>query len=106
MNKILLEKLCLKANLPRKTAHCLLITCTTRLFQHNLEEKVARERAGHKSNALLSYQKPSEKQLDNASNVLGVVIASTETENEQSSVKDELPKPLEHAENNYRKNFF
>ena len=55
LNKILPEKLCLKANLPRKTAHCLRITCATRLFQHN----VARERTGHKSNALFSYQKPS-----------------------------------------------
>ena len=63
LNEILPEKLCLKANLPRKTAHCLRISCATRLFQHNIEEKLARERTGHKSNALFSYQKPSEKQL-------------------------------------------
>ena len=81
LNKILPERLCLKANLPQKTAHRLPITCTSRLFQHNVEEKLARERTGHKSNALFSYQKPSKKQLDNVSNVLGAVIASTETEN-------------------------
>ena len=92
----------LKGNLPRKTAHCLRITCATRLFQHNVEEKLARERTGHKSNALFSYQKPSEKQLDNVSNVLGAVMASTEMENEHSSVKDELPKPIEHAEDTSR----
>ena len=43
LNKILPEKVCLKANLPRKTANCLRITCATRLFQHNVEEKLARE---------------------------------------------------------------
>ena len=109
LNKILPEKLCLKANLPRKTAHCLRITCATRLFQHNVEEKLARERTGHKSNALFSYQKPGEKQLDNVSNFfflggggVGAVIASTETENERSSVTDELPKPIEHAGDNSR----
>ena len=97
LNKILPEKLCLKANLPRKTVHCLCITCATRLFQHNVGDKLAREQTGHKSNALFSYQKPSEKELDDVSNVLGAVIASTETENKRSSVKDELPKPTEHA---------
>ena len=102
LNKILPEKLCLKANLPRKTAHCLRITCATRLSQHNVEEKLARERTGHKSNALFSYQKPIEKQLDNVSNFWGAVIASTETENERSSVKDELLKPIEHAGDNSR----
>ena len=100
LNKILPEKLCLKANLPRKTVHCLCITCATRLFQHNVGDKLAREQTGHKSNALFSYQKPSEKELDDVSNVLGAVIASTETENERSSVKDELPKPMEHTGDN------
>ena len=79
LNKILPEKLCLKANLPRKTVHCLCITCATRLFQHNVGDKLAREQTGHKSNALFSYQKPNGKELDDVSNVLGAVIASTET---------------------------
>ena len=101
LNKIVPEKLCLKANLPRKTAHCLRITCATRLFQHNVEEKLARERTGHKSDALFSYQKPSEKQLDNVSNVLGAAIASTEMENKCSTVKkDECANPTEQAEDN------
>lgn len=97
LNKIFPEKLCLKANLPRKKVHCLCITCAARLFQHNVGDKLAREQTGHKSNALFSYQKPSEKELDDVGNVLGAVIASIETENERSSVKDELPKPTEHA---------
>ena len=62
--------------------------------------KLVRQRTRHKSNALFSYQKPSENQLGNVSNVSGAVIASTETENERSSVKDESPKPLEHAGDN------
>lgn len=87
--------------MPRKTAHCLRITCATRLFQHNAEEKLARERTGHKSDALFSYQKPSEKQLDNVSNVLGPAIASTEMENKSSTVKkDECANPTEQAEDN------
>ena len=101
LNKILPDKLCLKANLPRKTAHCLRITCATRLFQHNVEERLARERTGHKSNALFSYQKPNEKQLDNVSNVLEAAIASTGMENKCSTVKkDECANPTEQAEDN------
>ena len=101
LNKILPEKLCLKAYLPWKTAHCLRITCATRLFQHNVEEKLAKERTGHKSNALFSYQKPSEKQVGNVSNVLGAAIASTEMENKCSTVKkDECANPTEQAEDN------
>lgn len=87
--------------MPRKTAHCLRITSATLLFQHNVEEKLARERTGHKSDALFSYQKPSEKQLDNVSNVLGPAIASTEMENKCSTVKkDECANPTEQAEDN------
>lgn len=75
-SKILLDKLCLRAGLPRKTAHCLRITCASRLFQNRVEEKLARERTGHRSVALLKYQKPSEKQLENVSDVLGPSVDS------------------------------
>ena len=40
LNMILPEKLCLKADFPSKTAHCLDITWATSLFQHNVEEKL------------------------------------------------------------------
>ena len=69
------------------------------MFQHSVEEKLARERTGHKSNALFSYQKASEKQLDNVSNVLGPVSASKEAEYEYSSVEDKLSKSREHVQN-------
>ena len=76
-NNILAESLCMKAGLPRKTSHCLRITSATRLFQNSVEEKLARERTGHSSNALLKYQKPSEVQLELASKVLGPCVTKS-----------------------------
>ena len=38
--------------LPRRTAHCLRVTCASRLFQNSVEEKLIGERTGHKSDAL------------------------------------------------------
>ena len=49
LNKIPPEKLLGKAGLSRKTAHRLRVTCATRLFQNSVEEKLARERTGHRS---------------------------------------------------------
>ena len=66
-------KLCEKAGLPRKTSHCLRITCASRLFQNSVEERIARDRTGHTSNALLKYQKPSNEQTMLASKVLSPV---------------------------------
>ena len=71
LNKILPDKLCAKAGLPRKTSHCLRITCATALFQNGVEEKIIRERTGHTSNALLKYQLSSKTQTAKASAVLG-----------------------------------
>lgn len=98
LNKILPDKLCQRANLPRKTAHCLRVTCGSRLFQNSVEEKLARERTGHKSNALFSYQKPSERQLDKVSNVLGPVSSSldyNEVKYNQNNTEDNLSKTQE-----------
>ncbi|KXJ11184.1 hypothetical protein AC249_AIPGENE11740 [Exaiptasia diaphana] len=88
LNKILPEKLCDKARIPRKTSHCLRITCATSLFQNGVEEKLIRERTGHTSNALLRYQLPSLKQIETASAVLGPSIA-TEQKGEESVAKRE-----------------
>ena len=73
LNKILPEKLLGKAGLPRKTAHCLRVTCATRLFQNSVEGKLARERTGDRSNALFGYQKASDKQVQNVSKLLAPV---------------------------------
>ena len=73
LNKILPE-LCEKADLERKTAHSLHIMCASRLFQSSVEEKLARELTGHRSNVLFGYQKSSADQVDKVSEVLGPSI--------------------------------
>ena len=55
LNKILPD-LCEEAGLERKTSHSLRITCATRLFQNQVEEKLIRDRTGHRSNALFSMK--------------------------------------------------
>ena len=42
------DKLCAMPGLPRKTAHCWRITCASKLFQSGVEEKLIRERTGHR----------------------------------------------------------
>ena len=42
LNGISPETLCARAGLPRKTSHCIQITCATRFFQNSVEEKMAR----------------------------------------------------------------
>ena len=85
LNSILPERLCAKAGLPRKTSHCLCITCATRLFENSVEEKIARERTGHTSNSLLRYQKPSKEQTMLASKVLSPVCSTKPIVNVRSS---------------------
>ena len=58
LNTISVKELCARAGLPRKTSHCLRITCATSLFQNSVEEKIARQRTGHTSNALLNTSCP------------------------------------------------
>ena len=58
LNKILPD-LCESADFSRKTSHCLRVTCATRLFQSNVENKLIRERTGHRLNAWLAYEKES-----------------------------------------------
>ena len=71
LNKILPDKLCAEAGLERKTSHSLRITCATTLFQNSVEEKLIRERTGHRSNALFNYEKPNLDQQCKVSEILG-----------------------------------
>lgn len=71
LNSILPNELCAKAGLKRKPAHSLRITCASKLFQSGVEEKLIRQRTGHRSDALLRYEHPSVTQLSKASSVLG-----------------------------------
>ena len=70
LNKIL-PSLCEAIGAPRKTAHCLRVTCASSLFQNNVEEKLIRERTGHVSNAIFQYEKSSNEQQENVSSILG-----------------------------------
>ena len=71
LNGILPDELCAKAGLARKTAHSLRITTATRLFQSGIEEKLIRDRTGHKSDSLFKYERVSNQQLKQASSILG-----------------------------------
>ena len=66
----IVPELCAAINVPRKTSHCLRVTCVTKLFNANVDEKLIRDRSGHTSNALFVYEKASEKQQQLVSNIL------------------------------------
>ena len=68
-------------------AHCLCVTCATQLFQNSVEEKLARERTGHRSNALFGYQKACDKQVQNVSKLLAPVNDSRKSGQSQATEK-------------------
>jgi hypothetical protein len=76
LNQIL-PSMCKEAGIKVKTAHCLRVTCATKLFNAGVPEKMIRERTGHRSSALHRYEKPSENQCKLVSNVLGSQSSSS-----------------------------
>ena len=80
----ILPSLCKAAGIKRKTVHCLRVTCVSKLFNSGVEEKLIRERTGHRSNALFAYEKTSEKKVSHVSALLG---AETKTENKEEKLK-------------------
>ena len=70
LNSILPE-MCEKAGLKRKTAHSLRVTCASSLFNAGVDEKLIRDRTGHKYNALQKYEKGNEMNLEIVSGLLG-----------------------------------
>ena len=90
LNKILPE-MCEAAGFKRKTAHSLRVTCVSSLFNAGIEEKLIRERSGHRSNALFQYEKPTEENVSKVSNILGpsVVSESSCTTTEKTEKQDE-----------------
>ena len=78
LNKILPD-MCDAAGFKRKTAHSLRVTCVSSLFNSGVEEKLIRERSGHRSNALLQYEKPTEENVSKVSKILGPSVVSTTT---------------------------
>ena len=70
LNRILPD-LCAACGLERKTSHSLRITTASRLFNNSVDEKLIRERTGHRSNALFHYEKNSTAQELEVSKILG-----------------------------------
>ena len=74
-------------------AHSLRVTCVSSLFNAGVDEKLIRERSGHRSNALFQYEKPNEENVSEVSNILGpstsVVSTSTCTTIEKREEQDE-----------------
>ena len=89
---MVLPDLCEAAGVKRKTAHCLRVTCASSLFNAGVEEKLIRERTGHRSNVLLKYEKPSEENKGKVSYLLGpnAVLSTSKGE----TCKQENEKPL------------
>ena len=84
----ILPDTCKKAGIKVKTAYCLRVTYARKLFTSGVEEKMIRERTGHRSNALFSYQKPSDHQISKVSKLLGpcssTITAATTCEHGES----------------------
>ena len=63
------------------------------MFNAGVDEKLIRERSGHRSNALFQYEKPTEENVSKVSNILGpstsVVSTSTCTTIEKRGEQDE-----------------
>ena len=71
-----------------KTSHSLRIACATKLFHLGVEEKLIWERTGHRSDALLTYEKPSLEQSVKLSKLLRPCTSSSVTET--TSTRSEL----------------
>ena len=65
--------MCKAVGVKAKTSHSLRVTCVTALFEKGVEEKLIKVRTGHRSNALLRYEKSSSEQNESVSSILGPV---------------------------------
>lgn len=64
-----------EAGLEKKTAHCLRVTTATSLFREKHDEKLIRDRTGHISSALFSYEKANKEQEIAVSKTLGPCVS-------------------------------
>ncbi|KAK2555873.1 putative RNA-directed DNA polymerase from transposon X-element [Acropora cervicornis] len=69
LNGILLS-MCKKAGFKPKSSHCLRVMCASALFNAGIEEKLIRDRTGHRLNALFKYEKASEMKSTAVSDIL------------------------------------
>ena len=84
--------MCESAGFKRKTAHSLRVTCVSSLFNAGVDEKLIRERSGHRSNTLFQYEKPTEENVSKVSNILSTSTCTTiekrEEQDESIALKD------------------
>ena len=95
--------MCRAVGIKKKTAHCLRVTCASRLFQSGVDEKLIRELTGHVSNALFKYEKASEDQAKHVSNILSADQSSNG--NLKEEIKTECPMNDKAEEKRVEKNF-
>lgn len=84
LNEILPD-MCKAAGLSRKTAHCLRVTCASTLFNAGFDSKLIRDRTGHRSDALLKYEKAEEKVISHVSAILGPNPYTGKVDSEQET---------------------
>jgi hypothetical protein len=95
--------LCRAVGIKKKAAHCLRVTCASRLFQRGVDEKLIRDRIGHVSNALFKYEKASADQAKHVSNILSADQSSNG--NLKEEIKNEGPMNDKAEEERLEKNF-
>ena len=78
INKLngILPSMCKEAGFKPKSSHSLRVTCASSLFNTGVEEKLIRDRTGHRSNALFKYE-VSEMKSTEVSDILTPKCSST-----------------------------
>ena len=69
--------MCEAAGRKRKTAHCLRVTCASSLFNAGVDRKLIHDRSGHRSDALMKYEKANEKVQTKVSAIFGPKLESS-----------------------------
>ena len=79
INKLngILPSMCKEAGFKAKSSHCLRETYASALFNAGVEEKLIRDRTGHRSNALFKNEKVSEMKSTEVSDILAPKCSST-----------------------------
>ena len=67
------------------TGRCLRVTCASSLFNAGVEEKLIRERTGHRD-SLFKYEKPRKEKITEVSSVLGPGTSATEVKISEEKV--------------------
>ena len=82
----ILPDMCKAAGVRRKIAHYLRVTCASSLFNEYVDSKLIRDRRGHRSDALLKYEKAEEKVISQVSAILGPNPYTGKVDSEQDTV--------------------